>query len=243
MILNARLPGSVCEQLLELGHGLHVLVPLQERERVVVSHGLIIGRERERALEQQLRIVEDLELHADARQQAHPLHMITVLQEIAADDLLGRVHLAVGEHAVRGDNLLRQVRERRDVCRRLFALRFLAGDVVKDTQRIPARRKRRVDVDRSLVSLDRGSRLAQRGVAMASFLEEPTVRGMQLLKSGERREGFGNALQIPLSDRDEIPHVAILRHFLEQGLRSLQRLGELTFLEERAQAQHLRLDT
>ena len=66
---------------------------------------------------------------------------------------------------------------------------------------------------------------------------------MQLLKSGERRERFGNALQIALSDRDDIPHVAILRHFLEQGLRSLQRLGELTFLEERAQAQHLRLDT
>ena len=105
------------EQLVELLERLRMLVPLQQRQRVVVARRMIVGREHQHAFEQQFRIVEHVELHADPGEQPHRFDMVAVLQQIVANQALGREHLAVGEHAGGGDDLRRQLRERRDVSR------------------------------------------------------------------------------------------------------------------------------
>jgi hypothetical protein len=83
------------QQPLDLLERLHVLVPGEEREHVVVAHRVVIGLEQQCALEQQLRIVIHVQLHADLCQQSHALHVIAVPQQELADELLGGDDVAV----------------------------------------------------------------------------------------------------------------------------------------------------
>ena len=89
---------------------------------------------------------------------------------------------------------------------------------------------------------DGGVRLFERYVTMAALLKQPAEVRMQLLELCERRQGLGYALQVSLADSDDVPDVAVLRHLFAQRLGIGHGRGELTLLQERAQAQYLRLD-
>jgi len=93
-----------------------------------------------------------------------------------------------------------------------------------------------------LVSLDRRGGFADRTVAMAAFLEQTAVVGVQRLETGERGECVGDATEIALADSNQVPNVAVLRYFGQQHLRRRQRLGELALLEQTACTANLGLD-
>ena len=61
-----------------------MLVPLQQNLRVVIARRPIVRSLLEHTLEQQLRVIEHVELHADLGEEPHPFDMIAVLEQIAA---------------------------------------------------------------------------------------------------------------------------------------------------------------
>ena len=111
------------QQLLHLLAGSNVLMPLQQHDRVLVAGGIMIRRQRERALEQDLGVVQHIELHADLGQQPHAFDMIAVGEQVLADHPFGIVDLAVGEHAECGGDLDRQARELRHLAGRVLGIR------------------------------------------------------------------------------------------------------------------------
>ena len=94
-----------------------VQVALDEHLDVLEARGVVVRRKFEHAFQQQLRVIEDVTLDADARQQAHRLHVVAVLQQEGADQLLRGRELAVREQRRRGDHLRGQLLERGDVRR------------------------------------------------------------------------------------------------------------------------------
>ncbi len=107
------------EQLLGLLLRLLVHVALDQDLRIVEARGVIVGRQVEHRLEQQLRIVEHFALHADAREQPHGLDVVAMLEQEGANELLGLGQLAVREQRRRRHDLGRQLLQRGDVRGRL----------------------------------------------------------------------------------------------------------------------------
>ena len=70
-------------------------MPLQQHQGIVVAGGPIVGCELEDGLEQQLRIVEDIALEPDPREQAHGLDVVAMLEQVGTDDVLRRCQLTV----------------------------------------------------------------------------------------------------------------------------------------------------
>ena len=70
------------QERLELLKGAHVLVALQERPDEVEARRVVLRRELEHGVEQELGVVEHLELDADAGEQPHRLDVVAVLEEI-----------------------------------------------------------------------------------------------------------------------------------------------------------------
>ena len=102
--------GIELEQFLHLPARLEVLVALDQDDCVFVARQAMVGRDGERALEQQFGVIDDIEIQADLREQPHRLDVIAMGQEIPADDILGVAHLAVRVHAEGGHDLGRKLR-------------------------------------------------------------------------------------------------------------------------------------
>ena len=63
---------------------------LDEDLGVVEAGRVVVRRQIEHRLEQQLRIVENVALDANAREQTHGLDVMAVLQQEGANEMLGR---------------------------------------------------------------------------------------------------------------------------------------------------------
>jgi hypothetical protein len=70
-------------------------VARHEDGRIVVAGRSVVGSALEKGGEQQLGVVVNFEVEADARQQSHGLDLIAVLHEERTDHLLGGGELAV----------------------------------------------------------------------------------------------------------------------------------------------------
>src|SRR5581483_7914976 len=112
----------------------------------------------QRALEQELRVIEYVVPHADLGEEPHPLHVIAVLQEVLAHNTLGELDLAIGEHAESRADLDREALEPSDVFLSALRIRLAAGEAIENAQRAPARRQRRVQRQRLLEGRNRRAR-------------------------------------------------------------------------------------
>jgi hypothetical protein len=74
--LVARLLG---QQLVQLPQGLRGLVALDQGGGVVVAGRIVVGRLLQHRCQQNFRVIEDVELHADASEEPHRLHVVAVL--------------------------------------------------------------------------------------------------------------------------------------------------------------------
>ena len=111
------------------------------------------------------------------------------------------------------------------------AARRLSGHAVKALEHAPAPRQRRIDVHGAQKGLDRGRCLPQGDVAIAALLVQAAEARMQSLECGERGKGRGSFAELPLRDRAQIQHVAILGHGEQQRLGRLQSVRETPLLQ------------
>ena len=127
------------EQFLHLLPRAHVLMAAQQGERVLVARGMIIRREHQDVLQQELGVVHDVEFHADLREQPHTLDVIAVGQQVLANDMLGRNDFTVREHAEGGQDLRRQIGELRDLTGGVLCIGRAASHAEQHLQSIPTR--------------------------------------------------------------------------------------------------------
>ena len=118
-----------------------ITVALQQHVHVFMARQVVAGREGKHAFQQELRVVEDLQLDADARQQAHRFHVRGVGFQEAAYDAFRLVRFAIGEHAGGGDHRRRQGAQLGHVAGGVLRLRRAAGGAVQYGERIPACRQ------------------------------------------------------------------------------------------------------
>jgi len=83
------------EQPIGLFLRLPVQVAVDQKLRIIEARRPIVGSKLEDGLEQQLRIIERLARDCDAREQAHRLDIMTMLEQERADDPLGGRQIAV----------------------------------------------------------------------------------------------------------------------------------------------------
>src|SRR5262249_35867629 len=144
------------------------------------------------------------------RQQAHRLDVIAMLLEELAHDRLSLIGLPFGKQTGRRDDSRRQSSH---VPRKLVGLVSLGATAYRPQklgEGAPTRRQGSVVLNRTLISLDRSTRLPDSLEAMAPFLKQTPVTRMQLLELLQSTQGIGNPAQVPLTDGDEIQHIAIL---------------------------------
>ena len=229
------------EQPLDLSSRLEMQMAPGKNLRILETRQMVVRRQLEHPFQQQVRIVEHFALHADAREQAHRLDVITVPAQVSADELLGRRELAIGEEGGRGHDLRRQLPQRGDVLRRLRGLPVLARHPVEALEEAPARRHGRIDVDGAQEGVDRLRRLSQRDVAVPAFLVEAAEPRMQALELGERGESGRDITREALGHRAQIQDVTVLWHRDQQRLGRAQGRRELPLLQQLAYPLNLTL--
>src|SRR5215469_11981246 len=89
------------KQSLDLPLGLEVQLALLEHLRIIEPGGVVIRRELEDSLEEQLSIAVDLALHGDVREQPHGFDMMPVLEQERAYEVLGPGELPVRQQGGR----------------------------------------------------------------------------------------------------------------------------------------------
>jgi hypothetical protein len=190
--LEGAIRGIQPDQPFGLLEGPRILVPLIEHDRVFIACGVIVGRQHEHALEEELGVVEHLELHADPGQQAHPLDVIAVRHEKAADEGFGAEDVALGEQTRSIQHGRRKPGERLRLGRSGALGLPLARRAVERRERLPTREERGVQVHRSLVCRNRRVRLADIAVTVAALLKQAAVLGVERLKALESAERIGH---------------------------------------------------
>ena len=95
------------QQLFQLDDGIGVLVSIQHDAGVVAAQFDVIRGHLQRRGQQYLGIIQYVARDADACQQPHGLHMITLAHQKVANQLLSGVEFALAEQAGRRDDLRR----------------------------------------------------------------------------------------------------------------------------------------
>ena len=143
-----------------------------ERFGVLGARQAVVRGEFQHRGQQQLGIIEYLAGDADARQQAHRLDVVAVLQQECPDRRLRAIQVSVHEQGRRGNHLARQAAQGRHVARGDARVRLVTGHAVQALEHAPAHGQRIVAVHGREEGLDRRLRLAHRDVALAAFLVE-----------------------------------------------------------------------
>ena len=176
---------------------------------------MIVRVEGEHALEEKFRIVQHVELHADLRQEPHRLEMIAVLQKKLAQDPLGTVDIALGEHPGSREHGRGQPPELQCLLGRCGRLVCLSARPAERSECLPGSEERGIERDRAAVSLDRVSALPQGAIAVAALLEKTAKVGVQLLEAPERCKRLVDAAEVALAHGDEIEDVPVLGNLPE----------------------------
>ena len=219
-----------------------VLVAQRQHQDVVVAGRVVVGGKHQNALEQKLRVVEHVELHADLREQPHGLNVIAVRLQKRPHDALRSVEIALGHEIGRGNDRGRQFRDLGRLLRGVLGLRAVSGRPMEFGESLPTRGQRAMQGDGLAVSLDGRGGFTYSPVAMAAFLEQAPILGMKPLEACQRPECIGYTAEAALTDREHVEHVPVLRHFAVQRLGRRERLRESLRFEQRAHAIHAGLD-
>jgi hypothetical protein len=127
------------EQLLDFLARTHVLMTLQQHDRIVVARLAVLRRHLEDVLQEKFGVVGHVELHADLGEQPHALDVIAMGQQIAAHHPFRIENLAVGIHAEGRDDLGRQGGEIRELARSVAGVARTPLDAVERLEGAPAR--------------------------------------------------------------------------------------------------------
>ena len=222
------------EQLLEFAARLGIFVKLDEHLGIFLARCAIFGRQPEDRRQQDFRIVVHLSCDADAREQAHGLHLIAVLQKIGSHHRFGRVQIAVLEQSGCGHDLSRNCAKGRHMARRHRRILGLARHAVETFEHRPAAGHRVIQVHRAKECLDRRRRLLQFDEAAPALLVKTAEARMMPLQGFERAQRIGDPAQIALGDGHEQQRIAVVGCAGEQRPARRQRLGELALSEQRA---------
>ena len=191
----------------------------------------VVGFERLRAVEQELRIVENAQLDADLRQQPHAFDIARIgAQEMAADFLCPQQPAFV-----------KMVRDRDQVARErgdTFGLRAgrlrLGGApaaLFELGQRAPARIERGIEPCGAAESGDGGGDIARRARKVPGFLPCAAVFGHGGVERRKVPVGLVEMFEITRRDRGQIQRFAIGRIIDEQRLDQHRSFGEIARLQ------------
>ncbi len=221
---------------------LDVLVALQENLNVFVSRQVVIVCQYQHVLQQDFSVIENIELHADLRQEPHRLDVVAVRLQKTANDLFRQKNVAICEQSRRGHHRRRQACEFRHVSRGHLRLGVSPGRSEQDLQGIPTRGKRRVDVHGGEKRLDGATGIVCCNEAVAPLLKQATEARMKLLEARQCIERLRDLAETALAHGDEIQHVTIFGQHRDQPIAGLQRFGELPGLDQALNSGHLGLD-
>ncbi len=230
------------QQGVDLHRRPHVFLALDQRFGIVVARRPIAGFQHQDGFEQGFGVVEDVAGQADARQQAHGFRMVAVFQEKGADDVLGRLQIAVGKQAGRGHHLGRQGLQRRDVIGRQAGVGQVAGQAVEAFEHRPCGRQGGIDMHGAQQGVDRVRRVFSLDVAETAFLVQAAEGGLGLFQAVQHRKGFVDATQMAQSGRGDQQHVAVFRKDGEPRGGAVERLCVLALPLQGFQAGDFRLD-
>jgi hypothetical protein len=233
-------PGVVLEKPVEFAAALLVAVQLDQHARVLLAGDAVMRGQREDCREQQLRIVEHLVGDADAGQQPHRLDVVAVLEQVAPDQWLCELQIAIGEQPCGHHDLLRKLAQRCDVASRHGGVFRLPGHAIQALEHGPAAWQRVVDVHGLEESSDGLGCLTHLHVAAAAFLVEAAEARMVVLDSVEGLHGIGDAVQVALCDGDAQQSVAMASDFRVQPLAGGQHRCELMLAHQCPDARHVR---
>ncbi len=221
-------------QHLDLLARLPVLVPLQQDLNVVKARRPVIGFHAQHVLKQQLGIIQDVQLHADLRQQPHAFNVITVRQQIAAHQAFGALDLPIGEHAAGRDDLGRKRGELGDVRGGRGSVGSASVHAIQRLQGTPARRQRRIEPYGTLECLDSFRRPPLHDPAVTALLVGSGVLRVQRLQPLQRGERRIDAPLQPLRDGKHVEPIAALGLLSQECASLTLGLCELALLERLA---------
>src|SRR2546427_6799241 len=141
--------------------------------------------------------------------------MIAVLQEKLAQDPLGTVDIALGEHPrsrQHGPGQALELQRLLGCCGRLVCL---SARPAKYSEGLAGGEERGIERHRATVGLDRPGAVARGAIAVPALLKEAAEVGMELLEAPERCERLVDAAEVALAHGDEIEHVPILGNLPE----------------------------
>ncbi len=118
-------------------------------------------------------------------EQAQRLHVLSITSDVARQKVFRRAVLAVAEQAARLDNGGRQFMQFRQMLRGDARSLQLAGRSQQVFKPGPARRKGRIERDRTFERLDRAPRIAQCDMALTALMEKQAVVRMRPLKGSQ----------------------------------------------------------
>jgi hypothetical protein len=179
-------------------------VSLEQYACIVVACRAIIRGDLQHGFEQYFRIVEHLARQADTGEQAHRFNIVASLEQIVTDDLFGRLKFAIREMTGRAHDIGRQPLQRGDVRGGGRGVGGIARHSVEAFEQVPARRQRRVDIDRMQQRFNRARRIAQHHVTVTALLVHKAVERALLFHSRQRLQRGVDLSQVTLTAGGEI---------------------------------------
>jgi hypothetical protein len=209
-----------------LFQSLFELLPLVQDVDVVVAGQPVVGLEFDAALQQELRIVIDEQLHAQQRQQPHGLDMVGMLLQEGAAQLLRPEQLALLDQAGDADQFGRQAGQTRVFGLRDLVLPLIVVPFVQRGQFTPGGHQGMVQIDRALIGDDSTPEIAHQPQVVALFLICPGMRWLRGIQALQGLERGAVLIEITVEHRLEIQGLDVLRMLLQGRLRQFQCLRE-----------------
>ncbi len=138
--------GVIRQQFLHFARSFLVPVQLDQYEGIFLARHAIVGRTLHDCGEQYLCIKINLVCNPDPGQQPHGFDVVTVLEEVGADQRLGRLEIAIREQARRENDFLGHRPQGNHVARRHGSVRSLALHAVEPFEHAPASGQRVIDL-------------------------------------------------------------------------------------------------
>ena len=192
----------VAQKRLELDSRLLILMEIEQHTGVLATGHPIRRCQLENGSQQDLGIVEHATRDTDAGEQAHPFHVIALLEQEGAHHGLGRIQIAILEQSGRRHHLGRQVLQLRQLGRRGRRIVGPAGHPKQALEHPPTARQGMIEVHRTLKRSDRLRCFATVDEAPPLLLVQPAEARMVPLQGRKRAERLVWTAEVALRDGD-----------------------------------------
>ena len=188
-----------------------VLVHVHQRLHVVVACSVIVWRGLQHGLEKNFRVVREIVLARNVRENTHALHVARVFLQIRPDRVFRLSQVTVSQHGPGSNNRRRQARQ---------LLHMLAGDgrfiqpphhPVQGLQCSPTGGQGRAELNGALESIDGRFRIAPENMAMPALLMKARKGRVPSFQFSQRRERIRNTRLHALRHRQCIERLAVAR--------------------------------